>query len=119
MIRVETIEDLHPVIRDRIKAKVMRRLIAHIRDRPQIADESLRRIFGYDRAELEALYEGALASAAQAPVEDAAALHARAQSHMLTGLAPAANDARSAPQPASEERTARPAGSCCGARARD
>lgn len=117
MIRVETIEDLHPAIRDRIKAKVMRRLIAHIRDRPEIADESLRRIFGYDRAELEALYEGALATAVEAPVEEV--LQARAQSHMLAALAPAANDVRTAPLPASGERTARPSGSCCGARARD
>lgn len=119
MIRVETIEDLHPAIRDRIKAKVMRRLIAHIRDRPQIADESLRRIFGYDRAELEALYEGALAAAVEAPVEDAAVLQARAQSHMLAALAPAANDARTAQPPIRDERIARPSGSCCGARARD
>lgn len=55
MIRVETIEDLQPALRDRIKAKVMRRLIAHLRERPHIGDEALRRVFGCDRAELEAL----------------------------------------------------------------
>jgi len=63
MIRVKTIEELEPALRDRIKAKVMRRLIDHLRERPEVEDAALRRVFGFDRAGLDALY----VSLSQAP----------------------------------------------------
>lgn len=95
MIRVKTIEELEPALRNRIKAKVMRRLIDHLRERPQVEDAALRRVFGFDRAGLDALY----LALSQPPYPDPVAEPAT--------IVPAAVAARE------------PVRSCCAARSRD
>lgn len=56
MIRVSSIEEIPQPARDRIKAKVMRRFIAHLQERPDISDATLRTALGFDREMLEAMY---------------------------------------------------------------
>ncbi|MGP9822438.1 hypothetical protein ACTZWW_20630 [Salinarimonas sp. NSM] len=58
MIRVGSIEEIPQPARDRIKAKVMRRFVEHLNDRPEISDETLRAALGFDRTTLEAMYAG-------------------------------------------------------------
>ena len=56
MIRVSSLEEIPQPARDRIKAKVMRRFISHLQERPEISDETLRSALGFDRETLEAMY---------------------------------------------------------------
>lgn len=56
MIRVNSLDEIPQPARDRIKAKVMRRFITHLQDRPEISDETLRTALGFDRDTLEAMY---------------------------------------------------------------
>ncbi|WP_372423944.1 hypothetical protein [Salinarimonas chemoclinalis] len=58
MIRVGSIEEIPQPARDRIKAKVMRRFVEHLRDRPEISDATLRAALGFDRTTLEEMYAG-------------------------------------------------------------
>jgi hypothetical protein len=45
-------DDIPQPARDRIKAKVMRRFLRHLADRPEISDDTLRLALGFDRATL-------------------------------------------------------------------
>lgn len=56
MIRVSSLEEIPQPARDRIKAKVMRRFISHLQERPEISDDTLRSALGFDRETLEAMY---------------------------------------------------------------
>lgn len=100
MIRVKTIDELEPALRNRIKARVMRRLIDHLRERPEVEDAALRRVFGFDRAGLDALY----AALSQPPAA-------------LMEPEPANDRAPGPSAPAESGRE--PVRACCAARARD
>jgi hypothetical protein len=112
MIRVGSLEEIPQPARDRIKAKVMRRFLRHLEDRPDITDDTLRFALGFDRETLRGMYADLSARhAAQQPVAGpvTAALVA-AQQPMQTSFAHPANEA--AP-------TAQTGGCCASAMRRD
>lgn len=114
MIRVESIEDIPQPARDRIKAKVMRRFLRHLADRPEISDDTLRLALGFDRATLATLAQTLGMRGGLPEGEPPAPLHGAAlgaaQAPMQASLAHPAN--QDAP-PAAR------AGGCCGGKTRD
>lgn len=135
MIRVNTIDELNPELRDRIRARVMRRVIDHLRERPHVEDAALRRVFGFDRAGLDALYEALSRSPGQQPAD--ASGHAPGHAEAAQESVPALRAGSDEPVFADDfgddfaggrsgdrasERPAPPlpaARACCAARARD
>lgn len=122
MIRVGSLEEIPQPARDRIKAKVMRRFLRHLEDRPDITDDTLRFALGFDRETLRGLYaELSARDATQpAPAAPTAAGLVAAQAPMQTSFTHPANEAepRREPAPVSIPAPQAQAGGCCASKMR-